>query len=352
MTRWFEEVENDASNIVSSRVRLSRNWEEYKFPSRLGAQEARSMIGCLRAAFGDLPERDGRAYAYRDLEAMEELDRMAMGERRLLNRTLMEKKTPGGIFCSEDERVSLVLNADDHIRLQVLAPGFDLKGCYEEADKLDDYMNEKISYAYNTKYGYLTSYPTNVGTALKASVIIHLPSLSVSRRFQELLIDMGRFGTTVRGVFGRGSDNIGDLYEVSNQKTLGVSEQEILDLVMNVAGQLSEQEKQVREASLKKNRLVREDEVYKSYGILKYARKLSMKEAMTFLSHLRAGIADGLLETEEFISIYSLMIGIQPANLQKLCKKPLGKEELDVARGRYIRELLPDLKSKQEDNNE
>ena len=205
MTRWFEEVENDASNIVSSRVRLSRNWEEYKFPSRLGAQEARSMIGCLRAAFGDLPERDGRAYAYRDLEAMEELDRMAMGERRLLNRTLMEKKTPGGIFCSEDERVSLVLNADDHIRLQVLAPGFDLKGCYEEADKLDDYMNEKISYAYNTKYGYLTSYPTNVGTALKASVIIHLPSLSVSRRFQELLSDMGRFGTTVRGVFGRGS---------------------------------------------------------------------------------------------------------------------------------------------------
>lgn len=225
MTRWFEEVENDDSNIVLSRVRLSRNWEEYKFPSRLGNQEARSMIGCLRAAFGDLPERDGRAFAYRDLESMEELDRMAMGERRLLNRTLMEKKTPGGILCSEDEKVSLVLNADDHIRLQVLAPGFDLKGCYEEADKLDDYMNEKISYAYNTKYGYLTSYPTNVGTALKASVVIHLPSLSVSRRFQELLSDMGRFGTTVRGVFGRGSDNIGDLYEVSNQKTLGVSEQ-------------------------------------------------------------------------------------------------------------------------------
>lgn len=344
MTRWFEEVKNDPSNIISSRVRLARNWEEYKFPSKLADDEARIMVGRLKNELKALPERDGRDYEYQNLENLEELDRLALRERRLLNRTLVEKKTPGGILCSEDERVSLVLNADDHIRLQVLAPGLDLKGCYEEADKLDDYMNEKITYAYNAKYGYLTSYPTNVGTAMKASVVIHLPSLSSSKRFQDLLGDMSRFGTTVRGVFGRGSENIGDLYEVSNQKTLGMNEQEILELVANVAGQLSEQERQVREASLEKHRLLREDEVYKSYGILKYARKLSMKEAMTFLSHLRAGLADGLLETREEAGIYRLMIGIQPANLQKLSRKPLGKEELDVARGKYIREHLPELK--------
>ena len=335
---------NDPSNIISSRVRLARNWEEYKFPSKLADDEARIMVGRLKNELKDLPERDGRDYEYQNLENLEELDRLALRERRLLNRTLVEKKTPGGILCSGDERVSLVLNADDHIRLQVLAPGLDLKGCYEEADKLDDYMNEKITYAYNAKYGYLTSYPTNVGTAMKASVVIHLPSLSSSKRFQDLLGDMSRFGTTVRGVFGRGSENIGDLYEVSNQKTLGMNEQEILELVANVAGQLSEQERQVREASLEKHRLIREDEVYKSYGILKYARKLSMKEAMTFLSHLRAGLADGLLETREEAGIYRLMIGIQPANLQKLSRKPLGKEELDVARGKYIREHLPELK--------
>lgn len=344
MTRWFEEVKNDPSNIVSSRVRLARNWEEYKFPSKLADDEARIMVGRLKNELADLPERDGRSFEYRNLESMEELDRMALRERRLLNRTLMEKKTPGGLLCSEDERVSLVLNADDHIRLQILAPGLALKGCYEEADKLDDIINEKIPYAYNAKYGYLTSYPTNVGTAMKASVVIHLPSLSVSKRFQDLLGDMSRFGTTVRGVYGRGSENIGDLYEVSNQKTLGMNEQEILELVANVACQLSEQEKQVRETSLEKHRLVREDEVYKSYGILKYARKLAMKEAMTFLSHLRAGLADGLLELQEEAGIYSLMIGIQPANLQKLSRKPLGKEELDVARGKYIREHLPELK--------
>ena len=199
MTKWFEEVANDASNIVSSRVRLSRNWEEYKFPSRLEPDEARTMIARLKQNFRDLGDRDGQFYEYEDLELMEKLDRTALRERRLLNRTLAEKTTPGGILCSEDERVSMVLNADDHIRLQVLASGLDLQECYAKADELDDYINEKIPYAFNEKYGYLTSYPTNVGTAMKASVVVHLPSLTRNKKFQELLGDMGRFGTTVRG---------------------------------------------------------------------------------------------------------------------------------------------------------
>lgn len=344
MTRWFEEVKNDPSNIVSSRVRLSRNWEEYKFPSRLEDNEARYMVGRMSQELKGLQGMDGHRFEFRDLDKMEELDRVELRERRLLNKTLVEKKTPGSIICSEDESVSLVLNGDDHIRLQVLAPGLNLKACYEEADKLDDYINGKFPYAYSDKYGYLTSYPTNVGTGMKASIVVHLPSLSTSKRFQELLGDMSRFGTTVRGLYGRGSENSGDLYEIYNQKTLGVNEQEIMELVSNVAVQLSDQEREIREASVAKHRLLREDEVYKSYGVLKYARKLSMKEAMTYLSHLRAGIADGLVELEEFVSIYNLMMGILPAGLQKYSRRPLGKAEIEVARGKYIREHLPELK--------
>ena len=344
MTRWFEDVKNDPSNIVSSRVRLSRNWEEYKFPSRLEDNEARYMVGRMMQELSDIQGKDGRRYEFRALDKMEELDRVALRERRLLNKTLVEKKTPGSIICSDDEAVSLVLNGDDHIRLQILAPGLELKSCYDEADKLDDYLNAKFPYAFSSKYGYLTAYPTNVGTGMKASVVVHLPSLSTSKRFQDLLGDMSRFGTTVRGVYGRGTENYGDLYEIYNQKTLGMNEQEIIELVSSVAVQLSQQEREIREASLSKHRLLREDEVYKSYGVLKYARKLSMKEAMTFLSHLRAGIADGLVETKEFAGIYNLMIGIQPANLQKYSRQPLGKDELEVARGRYLREHLPELK--------
>lgn len=343
MTRWYEDVTNDTSNIVYSRVRLSRNWEEYKFPCTLTDDEAREMILRLRQGFSDIDGQDGCIYRYADLESMEKLDRVALRERRLLNRTLSEKTTPGGFICSEDEHISIVLNADDHIRLQVLSQGLSLKECYSAADTLDDYMSEKISYAFNDKYGYLTSYPTNVGTAMKASVVVHLPSLTMNKKFQEFLSDMGRFGTSVRGVYGRGNENYGDLYEVVSQKTLGITEQEILELVSNVAGQLSAQEKQFREASLSKHHLVREDEAYKSYGILKYARKLTIKEAMTYLSHVWAGIADGLLKPRDFVSIYNLMLDIQPANLQKRLSRPLGRSELEVERARYIKEKLPEL---------
>lgn len=344
MTRWYEQVENDTSNIVSSRVRLARNWEEYQFPLKLQDDEARQMIGRLRKETEGLLSLDDKKFEYRDLEQTEELERMALRERRLLNKALMEKTTPGGLLYSEDERLSLVFNGDDHIRIQALAPGLDLKGCYAAADQLDDFINERIPYAFSPQYGYLTSYPTNVGTAMKASVVVHLPSLSLSRRFQDLLGDMSRFGTTVRGVYGRGSENAGDLYEIFNQKTLGLGESEIMELVANVATQLSEQENEVRQAALAKHRLIQEDEVYKSYGVLKYARRLAMKDAMTFLSHLMAGMADGLIEMQEFVSIYHLMIGIQPANLQKMSRRPLGKEELESARAWYIRENLPELK--------
>ena len=343
MMRWFEEVDNDPGGVLFCRVRLSRNWDEYKFPSRLEREEAKMMVHRLKEAFRDLPERDGRDFTYQDLENMESLDRSAYRERRILSRALMEKKTPGGLLCSEDERLSMVLNGDDHIRLQVLSPGLSLETCYEEADRADDYINEKISYAFSSKYGYLTSYPTNVGTGMKASAVVHLPSLATRPKFQELISDMGRFGTTVRGLYGRGGENFGDLYEVFNQKTLGVTEQEIMELVSNVAGQLSAQERRIREASLEKHRLVREDEAYKSYGVLRYARRLSIKEAMTFLSHVRAGIADGLLKPKEFVSIYRLMIEILPANLQKNASRPMNKEELEMARGQYLREHLPDL---------
>lgn len=344
MTRWFEEVKNNPSDFVFSRVRLARNWEDYKFPGKLKDEEARIMTGRLKAELKGLPDVDGRDYEYMDLEHMEELNRMALRERRLLNRTLVEKKTPGGIIVSEDEKVSLVLNGDDHIRMQVLSAGLDLKGCYEEAQQVDNYIDGRIRYAFSPKYGYLTSYPTNVGTGMKASVVVHLPSLSLSRRFQDLLEDMSRFGTTVRGVYGRSSENAGNLYEVFNQKTLGVNEQEIMELVTNVAAQLAEQENEVRRRALEKHRLIREDEVFKSYGVLKYARRLAMKDAMTFLSHFMVGIADGLIETKEFCSVYHLMVGIQPANLQKLSRQPLGKDELECARAGYIREHLPELK--------
>lgn len=302
------------------------------------------MVKRLEFGLKDLGQLDQKHYDFAMLGNLKELDRRALRERRILNSATVAKKGPVGIMLSTEEDTGLIFNGDDHIRLQLLAPGLKLEELWKRANQADDYISVRFPYAFDEKYGYLTSFPTNVGTGLKASAVVHLPTLSLGRKFQNLISEMSRFGASVKGLYGEGNENYGALYEISNQKTLGLTEKEIIDLVTRVAGQLNSQESKVRALSIKNHRLEREDEVYKSYGVLKYARRLSMKDAMSFLSQLMTGVSDGLLELAEPCAIYRLMLGIQPANLQKLSDRPLGKEDLDVARAGYLRVELPELK--------
>lgn len=343
MHRWFEQIAEGQPNIVSSRIRLARNWDQYRFPKTLTPRESEELVKRLEYGLKDLGELDGTSYEYVYLEELDELSANALQERRILNSGILQKKDTVGLIVSRDESVSLVLNGDDHIRIQLLSTGLHLNELWSRANQLDDYINARFSYAFDDKYGYLTSFPTNVGTGMRACVTLHLPTLSMGKKFQNLIGDMSRFGVTLRGVYGEGNENYGSLYEVTNQKTLGLSEQEIIDLVTRVAGQLNRQEKQIRNLALKNHRLEREDESYKSYGVLKYARRLSGKDGMIFLSQLMAGVDDGLLVFKKPCSIYRLMLGIQTANLQKLSHKPLGKEDLEVVRAEYLRKELPEL---------
>ncbi len=343
MLKWFEQVDKERPGIISSRIRLVRNWDQYAFPSRLTQKEGMEMIHRLEYGLRDLGSLDGKHYEYTYLEELGELERKALRERRVFNSTIAARKAPTGLVLSDEEDVGIVLNGTDHIRLQLLSTGLHLEKMWKQADRMDDFINERFSYAFDEKYGYLTSFPTNVGTGLRASVILHLPSLSMGKKFGGLVTEMGRFGAIVKGVYGEGSENYGALYEVSNQKTLGVSEKEILDLVTRVAVQLSGQEMQVRRLAMEKHGRECAAEAYKSYGVLKYARRLSAKDAMTFLSQLMRGLDDGIFKTKEPCQVYRLMLGIQPANLQKLSDRPLGKEELDMARAAYLRAELPDI---------
>lgn len=343
MTKWFEKVDHSRLNVISSRVRLARNWDEYAFPHKLTDRQSQEMIRRMEYGLKDLSELNGKVYEFSDLDELNDLDRRALRERRILNSATVSKKSPTGIIISEEEDFCVILNGDDHIRLQVLKPGLHLDEAWKEADQADDYINARFHYAFDDKYGYLTSFPTNVGTGMRASVVLHLPTLSMGRKFPGLINDMSRFGVSVKGIYGEGRENYGSLFEISNQKTLGLTEKEILDLVNKAAVQLDNQENQVRQMAMKNQRLEREDEAYKSYGVLKYARRLSGRDAMTFLSQLMTGIADGLIKTEEECSVYRLMLGIQPANLQKLSDRPLGKEELDVVRAAYLRRELPEI---------
>ncbi|MGL5434392.1 MAG: ATP--guanido phosphotransferase [Lachnospiraceae bacterium] len=343
MQKWFEETGQTEPGVISSRVRLVRNWNQYVFPSRLSEKESEEMVDRLEQGLRKLGEVDGKSYQYLYLSELKELDKKILRERRILNSTIASKKTPVGIFISEGEDSSIVLNGTDHFRIQMLSGGLQLEALWKQAGRLDDYINERFAYAYDKKYGYLTSFPTNTGTGMRACVILHLPTLSLGKKFQGLVTEMSRFGAVVKGVYGEGNENYGSLYQISNLKTLGVTEKEILDRVNKVSEQLLTQERQVRKMALEKRGLECEDEAYKSYGVLKYARRLAPKEAMIFLSQLMSGMNDGILKMKEPCSIYQLMLGIQPANLQKLSDHPLGKDELEVARAAYLRTELPEL---------
>lgn len=344
MLRWFEQTDSSRPGVISSRIRLVRNWQDYGFPAKLGEKESTEMVRRLEFGLKDLGEAEGKHLNFAMLDDLEDLDRVALKERRVLNSAAVSKKKPAGIYLSDDEDTGIVFNCDDHIRIQLLRVGLHLEELWERANRIDDYTNERFAYAFDERYGYLTTFPTNVGTGLRASVVVHLPMLSQGRRFSSLIGDMSRFGAAIRGVFGEGEENFGSLYEISNQKTLGQTEREIIDTVSKAAIQLTNQEMQVRKLALQRRRIEREDEVYKSYGVLKYARRLTSRDAMIFLSQIMAGLTDGLIHTEEDFSVYRLMLGIQPANLQKISDRPLSKEELDGARAEFIRRELPELK--------
>lgn len=227
MNKWFERMDSKSSNIVYSRIRLARNWDEYAFPSRMTKVQCGEMVKRLQEGLKSIGELDGREYQYRQLDTAQEMEKRALRERRILNLAAVNKKEPAGLLISEDEGSSLVFGGDDHIRIQQIGAGLCLDELWQQADALDDYVNERFTYAFDDKYGYLTSFPTNVGTGLRACVVLHLPILSQVRKFQSIVGDMSRFGTAIRGLYGEGSDNYGSLYEISNQRTLGQSEKEL-----------------------------------------------------------------------------------------------------------------------------
>ena len=219
----------------------------------------------------------------------------------------------------------------------------DLESAWKDANQVDDILNESFEYAFDEKLGYMTAFPTNLGTGMRAYLILHLPLLSSSRQFRVLMGGISRYGLAMKGAFGEGNDNPGSLFVLYNQKTLGVSEEDIIQILTKVAGQLASQERSVRTQSVKTHRNEIEDCIYRSYGILKYARSISFKDALNYLSQLRWGIEMNLLPIEETIPCYQLMLGVQPANLQVTYDRPMNQEELDRARASYLRKFLPDL---------
>ena len=343
MLKWYEQIVPDGDVVISSRVRLARNLEGYMFSPLLKEEDAVKLVDEVKGITRTLEEQDHRKYYSCNIKSLSDIDKAAMVERHIVSPLLVEKEQTTGLILSEDETVSIMINEEDHVRIQAIVGGLDLEKAYKVANHIDDLANDKLKFAYDEKYGYITSCPTNVGTGMRASCMVFLPALSAARMIQKLIEEVGRYGVTIRGIYGEGTKSLGSIYQISNQKTLGNSEREIIQNLNRIVDQIMKQERKRREYMLSLNIDEIEDQVYRAYGILKHARQITPDDAMTLLSQIKFGADSGLIKFDREFNVHKMMMGVQPGSLQWTLGKNVGSATRDKSRAEYISRELPKI---------
>ena len=326
--------------VITSRIRLARNLKNYKFPIKMTGEESYKVISEVNSAV----EKQNLNYKLTYIKDLSDIEKNVLIENHLISPALAEKKESAALLLSADQKVSIMLNEEDHIRIQTLGNGMSLKECWNESTKIDDILEEHIDYAFDEELGYVTSCPTNIGTGMRASVMVHLPALSITNQIEKLLYGVSQLGVAVRGVYGEGTKSMGHLYQISNQGTLGSSEETLIDKISQIVLQIVEKEEKTRE-HLKKNNLSElEDDVYRAYGLLTNARRMTAEEAMKLLSLLKLGNEMNIIPMVEGRDIYNIMVKIQPNIISSAEGKELQPKERDKKRAEIIRnELLFDM---------
>ena len=335
---WLRGTGPESDIVISSRVRLARNLAHFPFLSRADDAVRGEVESLIREHLDDLPVRGSLTYF--DVGQLEKLDRQFLVERQLISREHADTHGARGVGVAAQENVSLMVNEEDHLRMQVLRSGLALDDCWEEINRIDDVLEEHIDFAFNQRLGYLTACPTNVGTGIRVSVMMHLPALVLTKEVQKVFQAMQKMRHAVRGLYGEGSQAMGDFYQISNQVTLGLSEQDLIDRLQEVVTGIIAYERRVRDALIKENRQRLHDQVSRAYGILSSAQTITSEETMHLLSSVRMGINLGLVEGIEIPTVNELFIQTQPAHLQKLRHETLESAERNVARASYLRQRL------------
>ncbi|CCC57820.1 MULTISPECIES: protein arginine kinase [Caloramator] len=332
---------NHGSDIVlTSRIRLARNIDGVPFPQKLNQDEANKVIKDV--ADSVLNSNSAIAHEFRliKLRELKPLERLSMVEKHLISMDIVNEYQRGAVLLNREENVSIMINEEDHIRLQVIYPGFKVKDAYDYANKLDDLIEEKVQYAYDAKLGYLTSCPTNVGTGIRASVMLHLPALTLTKNINNVFNTVVQVGMTMRGIYGEGSNAMGNIYQISNQVTLGLTEDEIINNLIAVTKKIIDQEIKTREMLFEKQAAEIEDDIYRSLGLLKYSRMLSTQECLNLMSKVRLGIEMGIIKDIDVKKLNDLLVNVQPATLQLIEGRDLDTKERDIIRAKIVRETL------------
>jgi protein arginine kinase len=325
--------------VISSRIRLARNLAAHHFLCKTTADERASLEAQLTDAIS--ASDFGRETFYVDVEKCDTLDRQFLVERHLISRQHAESNGNRGVAVSDDETLALMINEEDHLRIQVLRRGMNLDAAWDQINVVDSTLGTMVDFASHEQFGYLTACPTNVGTGLRVSVMLHLPALKLTNEIEKVFRAAKEMRLAVRGLFGEGTDAIGDYFQISNQVTLGQSEDEILEAFkLQVIPAVVKYEQEARQALIRNKSTALDDKVWRAWGLLENARAISSEETLYLLSHLRMGVVLERIKRVDLATLNELFIASQSAHLQKRHGGPLDGEQRSVARADYIRDRL------------
>ena len=333
---WYLENGKDSDVVVSSRIRFARNIQEFPFKVKMSKEDKNKMLEKVKFVTPSI----GYGLKFFYLKDIDDLTKMSLVEKHILSPEIaLSKEEETAILINEEENICIMLNEEDHIRLQVFTSGLDLQNTLNLAIELDKKLDELLGFSCNEKYGFLTACPTNVGTGLRASVMVHLPALKMTGNLSKMLHIVSSFGMTIRGLYGEETQSRADLYQISNNQTLGMTEKEIVANLEDITKKVIEQERLARKY-LTKSSIDLEDKLYRSYGVFTNARKLSSEECDNLLSNIKLGTDLGIITELNDTKVKELMLYTKPANLQKRVGKLLDAEERDRKRVEVIRQIV------------
>lgn len=333
----------DDMTVISTRIRLARNVDGLPFPHKLGEMPARQVIDKVAQALMPVDK-----FTRFDMSGVSRLEGTILQEKHLISPDLLESPC-GAVLINADETVSVMVNEEDHIREQVIMQGLSLDQAYDRVNAIDDILSKNIKFSFSRRFGYITSCATNLGTGMRASVMMFLPALTMTNMMDACINDVGRLNMTVRGVYGEGSKADGYLYQISNQYTLGVKEAEILDSVKGAINHILESELRARQI-LKRDEPELKDKIYRAWGVAENAYKLSTGEAMQLLAMVRLGGYYGYIDIKNNGELQKLITNCQPANMQWLGGKNMSTDERDIMRARYVSSTLGSIAAKVKTN--
>ena len=335
MQNWYLQNGKDSDVVISSRVRLARNLKEIPFPTKYSKEQAKRVLEKVK----EIAPSIGYGIKYMELNDFDDITKVSLVEKHVISPEFaMNKMKTGAVLLNDEENICMMINEEDHIHMQVFASGLELENLKNLAIELDEKLDKLLTYATHEKYGYLTSCPTNVGTAMRASVMVHLPALTMTGNIGKIFNIVNGFGMNIRGIYGEGTQSQGEFYQISNKQSLGITENDIIKNLNIITEKVIEQERMARKY-LAKNSIDLEDRVYRAYGTLAYATKLSSDECKKLLSFVKLGTDLGIKELNDS-KISKLYLYNQPANLQKYVGKPLDGYEREIKRPEVVKEIM------------